>query len=320
MPTNRRPNNQPVRRPKVAGLRKRQTYNEELVAEARSADSGPAENGEAAVERAAERGEAVVERAAESGEAVAERGEAAVEQAEPAEVNGAAAEPETSAEHGEAVTERLASSGAPAEPGEAAGAGSERGEAVAESREATAEPEAGGPARAAVREAGKSAPPWPLWVATAVLIGLAGWFGFEAYSARYTGAAANEAMVSAGATSEVSGQVSDAVEKLFSYDFNDTAKTEAASKELLTGAAVQRYEELFAVVKEQAPQQQLIVTTKVKERSVTRLQGDRAELLLFVDQHARRANAPGENAGPAQISVSAEKQGDAWKISQITLR
>ncbi|MER7083728.1 hypothetical protein, partial [Saccharopolyspora kobensis] len=247
--------------------------------------------------------------------AAAERGEAV---AVDAEVGGAQ---EVSAEHGEAVTERVDSGEAPAEPGEAAEAGAERGEADAESRGAgaTAEPESA--FGAASREAdGKSVPQWPLWVATAVLIGLAGWFGFEAYSARYTGAAANEAMVSAGATSEVSGQVSDAVEKLFSYDFNDTAKTEAAAKELLTGAAVQRYEELFAVVKQQAPQQQLIVTTTVKERSVTRLQGDRAELLLFVDQHARRANAPGENAGPAQISVSAEKQGDAWKISQITLR
>ncbi|MER7078722.1 hypothetical protein, partial [Saccharopolyspora kobensis] len=62
MPTNRRPNNQPVRRPKVAGLRKRRTHNEELLAEARSA--GSAERSEAA----AERGEAVAERAVERGE------------------------------------------------------------------------------------------------------------------------------------------------------------------------------------------------------------------------------------------------------------
>ncbi|MER7012383.1 hypothetical protein ABT324_13265 [Saccharopolyspora sp. NPDC000359] len=172
----------------------------------------------------------------------------------------------------------------------------------------------------AASRGGRRGQAWLLWAASVVLVALAVWFGFETYAARYTGPAANEALVSAGATSEVSGQVSDAVEKLFSYDFNDTAKTEEAARNLLTGDAVQRYEELFAVVKDQAPQQQLIVTTTVKERSVTRLQGDRAELLLFVDQHARRANAPGENAGPAQISVSAVKQGGTWKISQITLR
>ncbi|MGW1679134.1 hypothetical protein [Saccharopolyspora sp. NPDC002376] len=239
MPTNRRPGKQPARRPTVAGLRNRPTHNEELLAEARTADGGDA-----------------------------------VAEAKP-------------------------------EQGDAGGASSSESDGTS-----------------VVTESGatKRKPAWGLWVATVVLAALAVWFGFEAYSARYTGAAANEALVSAGETSEVTGQVSDAVEKLFSYDFNDTAKTEAAARDLLTGPAVQRYQELFSVVKDQAPQQQLIVTTTVKERSVTRLQDDRAELLLFVDQYARRANAPGENAGPAQISVSAEKQGDTWKISQITLR
>ncbi|MBF6507932.1 hypothetical protein IU422_09255 [Nocardia farcinica] len=341
MPTNRRPNKQPTRRPKVAGLRKRQTRNEELLTEARSAD--PAD--------AAERPEA----AEAGGEAVAEReGGAAAEKPGTAEAEperaSKAAEPE---QGGEASAERSEEAAEPERAGltggareDAGGAGgaaelaadggtSERSGAAksAERSEADGLPERGeaavtepesaersGAAGEAEADTGKRGPAWTLWAATVVLAALAVWFGFEAYAARYTGPAANEALVSAGETSEVSGQVSDAVEKLFSYDFNDTAKTEEAARNLLTGDAVQRYEELFAVVKDQAPQQQLIVTTTVKERSVTRLQGNRAELLLFVDQHARRANAPGENAGPAQISVSAEKQGETWKITQITLR
>ncbi|KAA5833395.1 hypothetical protein ABT337_19510 [Saccharopolyspora hirsuta] len=375
MPTNRRPNKQPTRRPKVAGLRKRQTRNEELLTEARSADPADAaerpEVGRAAAEQpeAAESGrseaadrtggvvaEPEVGRAEEAepelgGEAVAEReGGAAAENPGTAEAKperaSKAAEPE---QGGEASAERTEEAAEPERAGltggareDAGGAGgaadggtSERSGAAksAERSEADGLPERGeaavtepesaersGAAGEAEADTGKRGPAWTLWAATVVLAALAVWFGFEAYAARYTGPAANEALVSAGETSEVSGQVSDAVEKLFSYDFNDTAKTEEAARNLLTGDAVQRYEELFAVVKDQAPQQQLIVTTTVKERSVTRLQGNRAELLLFVDQHARRANAPGENAGPAQISVSAEKQGETWKITQITLR
>ncbi|WP_406688613.1 hypothetical protein REH65_19620 [Saccharopolyspora sp. ID03-671] len=103
-----------------------------------------------------------------------------------------------------------------------------------------------------------------LWAATALLFALAIFFGLATYTTYNTGPAANEALTSAGETSEVNGQVSDGVQKLFSYDFNDTAKTENAAKDLLVGSAVQKYNELFALVKQQAPQQQLIVTTTVK--------------------------------------------------------
>lgn len=297
-PTNRRPNKQPTRRPKVAGLRNRQTR-EERLAETRGADAQPAGTGGAVTppERADEAA------APERSEAPAADAPTSEEGAETVAAEGG----ESAAEDGGSVEGTTAES---AEPEQAEAPSSAEESAAGSSSEKRSDEE----------DATGRRPVWPLWVATVVLAGLAVWFGVEAYTVRYTGPAANEALVSAGKTSEVSGQVSEAVEKLFSYDFNDTGKTEAAARELLTGPAVQRYEELFAVVKQQAPEQQLIVTTTVKDRAVTRLQGDRAELLLFVDQHARRANAPGENAGPAQISVSAEKHGDVWKISQITLR
>ncbi|GAA4620776.1 hypothetical protein [Saccharopolyspora hordei] len=318
-PTNRRPNKQPTRRPKVAGLRNRQTR-EERLAETRGADAQPAGTGGAVTPP---------ERADEA--AAPERSEAPAADAPTSEEGAETVAAEGSEPAAEAPVPERGAETVVAEGGESA---AEDGGSVEGTTAESAEPEqAEAPSSAEESAAGSSSekrsdeedatgrrPVWPLWVATVVLAGLAVWFGVEAYTVRYTGPAANEALVSAGKTSEVSGQVSEAVEKLFSYDFNDTGKTEAAARELLTGPAVQRYEELFAVVKQQAPEQQLIVTTTVKDRAVTRLQGDRAELLLFVDQHARRANAPGENAGPAQISVSAEKHGDVWKISQITLR
>lgn len=283
MPSNRRngPNRQtPTRRPKVAGRRKRDATYGEALQTEAQEVQAPQ-----APQEAQEACLAAGEEAATSDEASASREAASVE----------------------------------ATPAEAEAVGSSGGEPERADVPMMMQIEAGQP-KAANRVPTWRGSSWALWVATVVFAGLAVWFGIESYVVRYSGAAANEALVSAGATSEVNGQISDAVEKLFSYDFNDTAKTENAARDLLVGGAVQRYDELFKVVKEQAPQQQLIVTTVVKSSAVTRLQGDRAELLLFVDQHAMRANTGESNTGPAQISVSAEKQGDRWKITQITLR
>lgn len=153
--------------------------------------------------------------------------------------------------------------------------------------------------------------------ATVVLAGLATWFGIEAYAA----ANGNQALSDQATTSEVNGQISDGVEKIFSYDFADTGKTEQAAKDLLTGGAVGEYNQLFTTVKQQAPIQKLVVTTTVKASSVTRLEGDRAEVLLFVDQNATRTDVGGQpSVGPAQVVINAEKHGDDWKIARITQR
>ncbi|QUH05212.1 hypothetical protein HUO13_34510 [Saccharopolyspora erythraea] len=159
-----------------------------------------------------------------------------------------------------------------------------------------------------------------LLVATAVFAVLALLFGLQVRSLQVSGPAANDALTDGPATSEINGQVSDAVTKVFSYDFADTAKTERAANEVLTGQAVDEYNRLFATVKQQAPLQKLVVTTTVKASGVTRLQDDRAEVLLFVDQQAVRTDSGQTNVGPAQIVVGVEKQGDRWKINKITQR
>ncbi|CAM06020.1 Mce-associated membrane protein [Saccharopolyspora erythraea NRRL 2338] len=159
-----------------------------------------------------------------------------------------------------------------------------------------------------------------LLVATAVFAVVALFFGLQVRSLQETGPAANDALTDGPATSEINGQVTDAVAKVFSYDFADTAKTERAANEVLTGQAVDEYNRLFATVKQQAPLQKLVVTTTVKASGVTRLQGDRAEVLLFVDQQAVRTDSGQTNVGPAQIVVGVEKHGDRWKINKITQR
>lgn len=308
------------RRPRVAGLRRRDQPNatrentrppEQPETDDRSAvatESAPEEEPADAADPA--------DQAGPEPDADPDRATAA---AGPAETDDDADETSTAADAAEPDDE-------PEEPTPAADAEPETAVTVAElpGEQAPAEPVADAapdlpePADDARRSGKRLAA--ALAAGAVVCAGLAVWFGVEAYTTYFTGPAANGALVSAGETSEVNGQVKDAVEKLFSYDFNDTAKTERAAKDLLVGSAVQKYDDLFAVVKQQAPQQQLIVTTTVKSSAVTWLQGDRAEVLLFVDQHAMRANNGQSNDGPAQLSVGVEKQGDRWKIDRITLR
>lgn len=174
-------------------------------------------------------------------------------------------------------------------------------------------------------ESGTATPPrrrtliTTLGVLTVVFALLAFWFQTNVHALRDQGPASNEAMVDRGTTSEVNGEVSDAIATLFSYDYADTRKTEDAAQELLVGRAVQEYDQLFATVKKQAPKQKLVVTTTVKDSGVTYLQGDRARVLLFVDQNASRNGQKGKVI-PAQISVGVEKRGGQWKINQIIQR
>lgn len=162
--------------------------------------------------------------------------------------------------------------------------------------------------------------PVSLVVIAAVLAGLAVWFHGEASALDSQGAAQNQALVDAGKTSEVNGQVSAAVERVFSYSFADTAATENAAKDMLAGKAADQYNQLFGQIKQQAPAQKLVVTVKVVTSGVKMLQGDRAVVLLFLDQTATRTDANQSNAGAAQLTVNAEKRGEKWVITDLNMR
>ncbi|GLZ42351.1 nuclear transport factor 2 family protein [Actinokineospora sp. NBRC 105648] len=157
--------------------------------------------------------------------------------------------------------------------------------------------------------------PWVL-VALALLVSAAGtWLALQA---RDSGG--NAALVDTGATAEVSTQVRDAVERVFSYSYTDTAATEAAAGDLLTGAAKTQYEQLFRQVREQAPAQQLVLRSHVVLSGVSVLDGDRATLLVFLDQAATRGDNGQATTAGAQLSITAEKVDGRWRISALVPR
>lgn len=157
-----------------------------------------------------------------------------------------------------------------------------------------------------------------------VALVLAAWFRGEATQLRESAGASNEALVDVGATAQAVGQVRDALETVYSYDFARLDENEAAAREVMTGAFVADFEDQFARVRAIAPGQRAVVTATVPNIGVKVLQDDRAVLFAFIDQQAARAGGdPALSAG--RIVVTAERveapDGSAqWKIAGVDPR
>jgi Mce-associated membrane protein len=162
--------------------------------------------------------------------------------------------------------------------------------------------------------------PVALVLLTAVFAGLAVWFGSEADHLRSGGAAQNRALVDSATTSEVVGQVTTAVQTVFSYDFNNMDKTATAAKDMLVGNAINQYQQLYDQVRVQAPQQKLVVTMTVKSVGVKLLQGDKAEVLVFADQTVLHTDTNQSQVGAAQFTVTVQRANGHWRLADFTLR
>ncbi|MFD5201131.1 hypothetical protein ACFWM7_13470 [Streptomyces sp. NPDC058375] len=138
----------------------------------------------------------------------------------------------------------------------------------------------------------------------------------EGRQLRDTPATANLALTDAEATTRVTGDVSNALGKIFSYGPGTTATTQEAAKEVLAGKALQQYAVLFGQVERQSADQKLTLTTEVARAGVTRLTADSAHLLVFLDQvYERRGRTP--TTAAAQLTVTAELRDGRWWIVEI---
>ncbi|WP_158881334.1 hypothetical protein [Amycolatopsis anabasis] len=131
-------------------------------------------------------------------------------------------------------------------------------------------------------------------------------------------ATSNTALLDMAKTAQVKQEVNSAVEALFSYNYNDIAKTENAAKDLLVTDTVRdKYNKEFAEVKRLAPEQKMVVTCKVTRSAVILLDGDRAKVLVFVDQTSIRTDKNEKSAGGSQLSVTTELRDGKWKVTDM---
>ncbi|MBE1497808.1 Mce-associated membrane protein [Amycolatopsis lexingtonensis] len=159
-----------------------------------------------------------------------------------------------------------------------------------------------------------------LLAAAVVLTGAGTWFTVEAHSAAATSAAANLALTDVGATADVTSAITLAVNRIFSYSYDRTDVTEKAAAAVLRGAAKDSYDKLFAQVRQKAPEQKLVLTSRVSAIAVQELRDNHARLLVFLDQSAVRADNNATDNAAAQLSVTAERTGGTWTITALEPR
>jgi len=155
-------------------------------------------------------------------------------------------------------------------------------------------------------------------VVVAALCLAVGGFGWWQYiDATTSSAAANHAVVDEKATSAVQSEVSQALERVLTYDHADPQTTKAAADRVLSGAARTEYDTLFADLQKQAPGQKLVLTAQVQAVGVKELTDRHAELLVFIDQSSRRAGEDQASVSAAQLAITARKSGGSWKITEL---
>ncbi len=154
-----------------------------------------------------------------------------------------------------------------------------------------------------------------LVAAVVMALGLAAWFRGETNQLGGSAAASNQALVDAGTTSQVSGQVREAVQRVFSYDYARLDDNERAASKVITGQYVQSFHQQFARVRELAPPQQAVVVATVPALAVRELDGDRAIVVVFLDQQARQGGQAKPLLASGRLSVTAQLVDGSWKIA-----
>lgn len=151
-------------------------------------------------------------------------------------------------------------------------------------------------------------------LATAIVFaGLAVWFKIE--DNKLSAETANTALLDVARTAQVNQAATSAVETLFSYDYNNIAKTQNAAKDLLLNDDVRnKYNSLMGEVERLAPQQKMVVTVKVTRSAVIKLEGDQARVIVFVDQTATRTDQNQTSSGSSQLWVNMQYSGGKWKV------
>ncbi len=192
--------------------------------------------------------------------------------------------------------------------------------------ESTVRPDVPAPAKSKPSER-KGIGAWPpkhrlLALATAlgVALGLAGWFGYQTYALRADPAARNVALVDVGRSTQAISQVSTAMERVYSFDYTRLDENERVARDMITPEFADDFATLFDQVRKLAPQQQAVVSATVAMAAVKELEGDRAVLVLFLDQQATRGADAKQLLASGRVTVSAQLVDGRWKIAGVDSR
>jgi Mce-associated membrane protein len=153
--------------------------------------------------------------------------------------------------------------------------------------------------------------------AAVVLLGGFGFWARAEANSLTNATSPNVAFSNQAVTAQVRAQITATVNTVFSYNYANTGATARSAQRLLTGPAIRQYNELFALVRREAPASKLIVTTRVTNAGVEELTGNIARVLVFANQQDTVAGTGKTSYAGAMFAVTAELTGGRWKIEGI---
>jgi Mce-associated membrane protein len=109
-----------------------------------------------------------------------------------------------------------------------------------------------------------------------------------------------------------------AVVPLLSYDYQSLDADQQAAHDVITsGYASRDYDDLFEVIRENAPTTQTVVDVEVIASAVVRAGEDRSEILLFVNRPTTNKATTEPVVYKDQVTLTMERVGDEWLVDDL---
>jgi Mce-associated membrane protein len=168
-------------------------------------------------------------------------------------------------------------------------------------------PRSAGPGAAV--PAARRVPTWLLAVAGLVLVALVAGCAWAWQTT--SGETEEEATRAAQAAAER------AIVPVLSYGFETLEEDQARAQGYLTSDYREDYDQLFAVISDNAPQTRTTVDAEVVASGIVRSGVDRVDVLVFVDRPTTNKLTPEPETYKDQVTVTMQKVGDEWLVDNL---
>lgn len=128
----------------------------------------------------------------------------------------------------------------------------------------------------------------------------------------------NDALVDRAATTDVARQAERAMADLWSYDYRDLGRTKSRLASVSTPAFRKEYARVYRNVDTLAPQAQAVVSADVVDVGVESIEGDRAKVIVFLNQTAKKRATKQTSRAGARLGVEMVRKGDTWLVDKVT--
>jgi len=108
-----------------------------------------------------------------------------------------------------------------------------------------------------------------------------------------------------------------AIVPLLSYDYRHLDADQRKAEGYLTDSYRASYDKLFGIIKQNAPSTQTVITTKVVESGIVRVNGDRVQVLLFVDRPTTNKATTTPIPYQDQVTATMQKVGGSWLVDNL---